>query len=182
MIMRTFKGKRSIVYKFSNFAIKVKRKDNKAVGRINNEGRCLKRLNKHKIGPKVYFFNDSFLIMSYIKGTLILDYFKEHSKKENLKVAKEIFRQCRILDNLHMNKEEMHHPLKHIIIGKRVVMIDFERCRYSKKPQNVTQFAQFLVSCRFKVDKLKLKKLLQDYKKNYSDLSYKKIVGLFINI
>jgi len=179
MIMRAFKGKRGIVYKFSNFAIKVKRKGSNAVGRISNEGRCLKKLNKYKIGPRVYFYNEKLLVMAFIKGDLILNYFKKHTKKENLDVVKEVFRQCRVLDKLNINKEEMHHPLKHIIIGKKIVMIDFERCRYSKKPQNVTQFAQFLVSCKFKVDKEKLRKLLKEYKKSYSEVVYKKIVGLF---
>ena len=41
----------------------------------------------------------------------------------------------------------MHHPVKHIIIGKnrKPVLIDFERCRKTEKPKNVTQFCQFLI-------------------------------------
>jgi len=40
----------------------------------------------------------------------------------------------------------MHHPWKHIIIGKKVVLIDFERMHVTKDPKNVSQFCQFVTS------------------------------------
>jgi len=53
------------------------------------------------------------------------------------------------MDGLGINKEEMSHPPKHIIISKKnkkPVLIDFERSHYTLKPSNVTQFCDFLVS------------------------------------
>ena len=53
-----------------------------------------------------------------------------------------------IMDKLKINKEEMSHPQKHIIINKKnnPILIDFERSRYTIKPSNVTQFTDFLMS------------------------------------
>ena len=72
------------------------------------------------------------------------------------------------------NKDEMHHPLKHIIITPSgPVLIDFERCKETKKPKNVTQFVEFL--CRIKEELSKkgilinaenLRKLSKEYKNN----------------
>jgi hypothetical protein len=54
-----------------------------------------------------------------------------------------------------INKEEMHHPQKHIIIMERMrcgkkeavpVMIDFERCSFRDKQKNVTQYLEYV--CR----------------------------------
>ena len=103
---------------------------------------------------------------------------------------KEILNQCRVLDKLHVNKFEMHHPTKHILINpgkpsrKTVVMIDFERCYETQKPQNVTQFIEFI--CRITgelatkgidVNIEKIRKLAQEYKKNGDKESFQKIVN-----
>ena len=55
------------------------------------------------------------------------------------------------MDKLNVDKEEMHHPVKHVIIGKnnKASLIDFERCHEVKKGKNVTQFCQFLINKRF---------------------------------
>ena len=82
--------------------------------------------------------------------------------------------QCKVLDDLGINKEEMHHPVKHILIGKKdIVMIDFERCSFSEKVKNVTQFIQFITSTNLSkilnekgifFDKEKLRDVAKNYK------------------
>jgi len=178
--MKVYKGKRGMVYGILNLAIKVERKDSGAINRIKNEAKWLKILNQYKIGPKIYFSGDNFIVFEHIKGERILDFFKHASKKAKLYVVKEVLRQCRALDKLKVDKLEMHHPVKHILIkkNKKVVMIDFERCKYSLYPKNVTQFVQFLSQLDFKVDKEKLKKILKEYKRGYSEESYEKILNL----
>lgn len=171
--MRVYTGKRGKVYCILNFAIKIGRRDSKAIGRIVNETKWLRILNKYGIGPRVYFCGESFLVMKRLKGEKILDYFKHASKSEKIIVIKDILEQCRTLDKLKVDKFEMHRPIKHILIGKKVVMIDFERCRYSNKPKNVTGFVQFTSRFDFKIDK----KLLIDYKKEYGDKNFKRILN-----
>jgi len=63
-------------------------------------------------------------------------------------VLKNVFEQCYKMDKLGLNKEEMHHPVKHIVVQKngKPVLLDFERCKSRKRQHNVTQFCQFVIS------------------------------------
>lgn len=67
---------------------------------------------------------------------------------------------CFAMDLMGINKEEMTHPHRHIIIHTRATVsaseplptgtvrewkctfVDFEKCVYTKKPKNVTQLCQ----------------------------------------
>ena len=89
------------------------------------------------------------------------------------------------MDKLKINKEEMSHPQKHILIGKKVVLIDFERAHFTIKPGNVTQFCDFLMSKKLStllktnkitIDKKNIIKLSKTYKKNINKTNLKKIL------
>ena len=74
---------------------------------------------------------------------MLKDFLKKNNNPE--KVLKEIENQCKILDKLKINKEEMHKPIKNIIVKKnKPILIDFERCHYTQRPKNLNQFKQFL--------------------------------------
>jgi len=149
------KGKRGVIYTASyngkKVAIKTKNKDSFAVGRIENEFKTLKKLNKCGIGPKVLLFHKgkkdgSYMLYKFVEGEFILDYIE---KNQNAKLVssllRKIFYQLYKMDKLGINKEEMHRPIKHIIISKnKPVMIDFEKAYATDNPHNVTQFMQFL--------------------------------------
>ncbi|MEK6861305.1 MAG: hypothetical protein AABY07_05015 [Nanoarchaeota archaeon] len=179
------KGKRGMVFlaKLNNVlvAIKTKRPDSKALNSINNESYWLNRLNKHGIGPKLIDYGENYLAMEYVKGIRFVDYFKETKNKKKLnKIIKDIFNQCYKLDKLNVNKYEMHNPVKHIIIRKdKAVLIDFERCKKSRKPKNVTQFCQFLLKLGFKIDRNELIGLLKSYKGSYSIKNFDNLCKLF---
>ena len=72
----------------------------------------------------------------------------------------------------------MHKPLKHIVIGKKIIMLDFERCYISKKPKNVTQFGQFLLKLNIIKKRKEFIESLKDYKQNLDEKSFKKILSL----
>ena len=159
------KGKRSIVYVFSKnnkkYFIKIKHPNSKAQNRLENEATFLKILNKYKIGPKLIGYRKDFIVMEYIWGVQLIKYNK---KNKDQIFVNNILEQCFILDKLKINKEEMHKPLKHIFISKnKITMIDFERCHYTDKPKNVTQFVQF-IQRMFHIENEKLKSLLRLYK------------------
>ena len=90
------------------------------------------------------------------------------------------------MDKLNVDKKEMSNPYKHIIARDgKAVMIDFERARYSLKPQNVTAFFHFLTSKKvynilekkgLLIDKQKLVDLLKEYKKSYSKEDFEKLI------
>jgi len=94
-----------------------------------------------------------------------------------------------VLDKLGVNKEEMHHPYKHVLITKKQkpVLLDFERCHLSEKPKNVTQFCQCVASeymkhtflkKGIKVSRQKMIKAAEHYKKDMSRKNLMGIVGL----
>ncbi len=166
------KGKRSRVYVGIYRGKKVVVKKSK---RAKIEAKWLKILNKYKIGPKFVSVGRDELIYEFVEGVRILDY------KGDIKIIiKKVLDKCRKLDKLKINKKEMANPYKHILIkNKQVKMIDFERCHYTDKPKNVTQFCQFIRNRLMKVNNSKFKKILQEYKKNQSEKNYKEILEFF---
>ena len=180
-------GKRGVIYtgKYQNkkIAIKTKRKESEAVGRIQNEINFLKLLNKKKIGPKLVLHDNNWLAYEFVPGQFIKDWLPKAKKKDIKRILKSIFNKCHKMDKLGINKEEMHRPLKHIIIGKSIKMIDFERARYTKDPKNVSQFAQFVMSHKvildkkgFKINKKKIIAAVKEYKQDFKTQRFKKVL------
>jgi putative serine/threonine protein kinase len=172
------KGHRGILYAGvcdgKKVVIKAKLPESEAIGRIENEGRWLKRLNKINIGPKLIKATKDYFFYEYIDGIFILDYFKQLKKEDNeiiLKILREVLKQCYELDKLKVDKEEMHHPLKHVLIDKKqkVTLLDFERCHIVDYGKNVTQFVVFI---------MKLKDLLKEYNIN---VNKEKLIALSKN-
>ena len=188
MLKQIAKGHRSIVYGCKHrgkMAVKkVEKKDINVLNRIQNEIYWLKKLNNYNIGPKLYSSDKNYFICEFVEGERIIDFLKK--SKNPLKIILKIIDQCRKLDKLNVDKKEMNYPYKHIIISmNKVTFIDFERARFSLKPKNVTGFFSFLLSKliysllqekNLNLDRDKIKELLQNYKKTYSDDYFKKLI------
>lgn len=172
------KGHRGIVEIKGNVLVKRALNDNYDA---EGEAKFLKLLNKHGIGPRYIGHTKNSLKMAYIKGDRIIDYIKKSSKEQILTILDRILEQLYSMDKIYLNKQEMTNPYKHIIIRNDLpVMIDFERCAYTKKPKNITQFIQFLIKLTsvFKekgivVDKDRLLGIAKNYKKK-NDIKYLK--------
>ncbi|MCX6711991.1 MAG: hypothetical protein NT139_03075 [Candidatus Woesearchaeota archaeon] len=173
-------GKRGKIYigyiKGKMVAIK---KEKRNLNRINNEIKFLKILNEYNIGPRLINYSKDYMIYEFVEGIRILDYLKNVSKREKNRIIKNVLLQCRTLDKLNIDKYEMNNPYKHILIGKQIKMIDFERCKFVEKPKNVTQFCQFIVSKKvgLKVNRNKFIKILKNYKNNQTDTNFEKILN-----
>jgi len=186
------KGHRGLLftgfYKNKKITIKTKNPKSAAIGRIENEAKWLKKLNHYKIGPKLLFAEKDFIVYRFLDGDFIINFVKKSSKNSIKKIIKNIFIQMFELDKLKIDKEEMHHPLKHIIVSSnKPYLIDFERAHYSQKPKNVTQFCQFLMSANLSeilknkgifINKDRLIQLAKIYKNNQNMANFKKIVGI----
>jgi len=185
------KGKRGIIftgnYTNKKVAIKVKNPESKAILRTNNEIEFLKILNKKNIGPKLLFSDKDYLIYEFVDGNFIIDYLKNNNKEKIKKMLLKIMNRMFIMDKLKINKEEMSHPTKHIIIDKKnnPVLIDFERAHYTIKPSNVTQFSDFLISKEVsKILKTNSKKMIyaaKKYKKQQNKENFNNILKLIKN-
>ncbi len=181
------KGHRGYIYKGKlknkQVTIKLKNPKSKASGRIKNEIQFLKILNKKKIGPKLIKSTNDYFIYEFVKGNFFPQFVREESKPKIKKVITNLIKQCHELDKLKINKEEMHHPHKHIIINSKPILLDFERANKSKKPHNVTQFCQYLCTMKPELKKkkvfvniTKLRELSRDYKKSYDKKVLDKII------
>ncbi len=190
-------GKRGIIhtaiFNKKKVAVKTKKKESEAVNRIENEAKWLRKLNKKHIGPKLVKEGELFLAYEFAEGEFFPDFLAKANKKDSIKAIHRLLQQCRDMDLMKVDKEEMHHPLKHIIVGREdaglnIVMLDFERAHNTEKPKNVTQFCVYLVgdyimsllkAKEIEVDRQKVLDAAQEYKHEMSTKSFRKILSLF---
>ncbi len=171
-----FRGKHSTVYVENGKAIKVF----KPRFRYNfwKEVRYLTILQSRKFVPKLFDFDPDRLTieMEFIDGIFIRDLIERGGGgvRDVLMKCLDI---CHRLDRMRIQKEEMNHPGKHILIRDgEVYFIDFERAFDTPNPSNVTQFVAFLkpVAERFGL-RIPSVDLLREYKRDYSVRVYKKL-------
>lgn len=190
------KGNRGVLYKGSykrkTVVVKAKRKESTAVATIENEINWLRRLNKGGIGPKLLLEGKSndWFAYKFVEGEFITYYISSCNEKEKIVAAiKDLLLQCRKLDKLKVNKEEMLRPQKHVLVGKsgKITMLDFERCRKTQKPKNLTQLCQFLASKYvtslllqkgIKAEREKLLAAAKSYKHSQTEEKFKIILEL----
>ena len=90
------------------------------------------------------------------------------------------------MDKIGADKEEMHHPVKHILVSRyKPFMLDFERTHFVKDPKNVTQFCQFLMNSKLNeilkikginVDRDSVMAMAKVYKRNINLRNLSKII------
>ncbi|MBR9676379.1 methyltransferase [Candidatus Woesearchaeota archaeon] len=188
------RGKRGLVftanYKDKKVGVKVVNKKSD-VDSLFIEANNLKRVNDVGIGPKLLLSSNGFVVYEFAEGETIVDWVDSASKSSIRKVLVECFRQLRLLDELSLDKKEMSHPQKHIIVGgdDKVTFLDFERSKKTNNLSNVTGFCQFITSTNFgevlrkkgfSIDKEEIIRLTKEYKKNYNKKMYEEIVNLLL--
>ncbi|MBN2111904.1 methyltransferase [Candidatus Woesearchaeota archaeon] len=171
-------------YKGKKVTAKSKLPKSMAEGRIANEAKWIKLLNKKGIGPRIIFSEWDFFVYYFVEGEFLQKFAEKSQKTKIANAVKDVLRQCREMDAMGIDKEEMHRPFKHIIMNKKPVLIDFERMHKSKKPKNVTQFIQYLISGRIThtlkkkgimIDRKKAIRLARQYKKK--EISFEKLAA-----
>lgn len=182
------KGKRGIVSTalYGGRKVLVKeRNPSSAVDTVAHEAAMLQLVNEHGIGPLFIALDDHQLIREFIDGEEILDWIA-HARKPQIKEALlEVLAQCRALDLMGINKLEMTHPHKHILISAgRPVFIDFERARRTEKPKNLTQVCQWLTNKQLSqlleekgivVSREAMLAHAKQYKQSYDVLAYERV-------
>ncbi|MSR86225.1 hypothetical protein EXS74_02425 [Candidatus Woesearchaeota archaeon] len=174
------RGKRSLIYKDGEIIIKEERKDIQAINRIENEAQWLQILNKKGLGPKYLKLQENKIYMEYIEGPNLEEYLQTHNQKEQLKIFKQLLEQAYTLDTMKVNKLEMHRVTKNGIVRKgKLILLDFERCKRTPAPKNVTQTCQFIT--KYFPSKSLLEKA-KKYKQTYAEKDYKDIQKCLTNI
>lgn len=166
-------------------ALKIKNPVSLAMGRVENEAAMLRLVNKKGIGPAVRFSTENVLCYDFVKGVLIKDWLAGAKRPAVLRVLRAVLGQCRTLDEMGIQKEEMHHPHKHIVIGKKIVLLDFERAHKTLRPHNVTQYCQYISSLSLvlqekgiTISRDAVREAATAYAANDSDAAFKRIRGL----
>ena len=126
-------------------AVKIRRNDSPRKN-LEKEAGLLKIINKHKIGPKLIASSKNFLVMEYLDGEKIGDWvdgLKKNGKSSQLKlIIKKVLEDCYSLDRIGLDHGELSNLSKHVIIGKKTTIIDFESSSMDRKVSNVTSATQ----------------------------------------
>lgn len=210
------KGKRGFTYTAEVHGEKVLIKEHNPdseIDTISNEAAMNKKLNGIDVGPKFIAFENNQLIREFVEGERIEDFFEQCTSDEAKYVLKNVLEQCQRMDELGVNKFEMTHPYKHILVRRQktvdgktapeteqhstqdsdsssplaVTMIDFERCKNTEKPKNVTQFCQYIGRIQPLLEKTgllvseeEIRELGKAYKQQGYDMKvFEKLVNIF---
>lgn len=157
---------------------------------IKREAEILRVVNKDEIGPRLFAVGKNFFVAEFIEGTSFREILKKHDKikREFISYLRDILFQARRLDIIGVSKDEMHKPYSNVIVRKsdgKVILIDFESAGLKERPKNTTQFFSFFVSfmkhkgVMFPKDEEKAIEIMKEYKRTFSDESFRKIVSLF---
>jgi release factor glutamine methyltransferase len=114
--------------------------------RARKEAQILRAVNKQGIGPTVLRVDDGHLVMRRVTGTPFDETFARSSLALKKKLARALLAQLFKLDTLGIKKHELTRPGANVLVttSGRVVLLDFERATYSKRPNNVPQFCAYL--------------------------------------
>jgi predicted Ser/Thr protein kinase len=147
-------GKRGLIYVSffdeKKFVIKSKNPKSTSSNVILREYDNNLFLNNLGVGPKVFFYDEEldFVVREFVDGVNFFEWVKTLESKIKLKkFFLNLLDQCRKMDVANLNKLEMNHPHKDLLVVDDLpVIIDFERCKRTLRPKNVTQLCQFFVS------------------------------------
>jgi len=166
-------------------ALKIRRLDSQREG-MKNEAKLLKQANKVGVGPTLFDSSKNFLIMEFLDGEKIGDWINSLSGKGSANKIKTVIRKiledCFSLDQIGFDHGELSSIVKHVIVGKKISMIDFESSSTKRRVANVTSAAQGIyigsgISKKVKrIYKIPPKKeiidVLRDYKRDQTRNSF----------
>jgi len=128
-------------------AVKIRRTDSPRDG-MKGEAEFLKIANDVKVGPKLISSSKNFMVMEYLDGKRIIDWIKELKGKGSAakikKTARKILEDCYKLDQIGLDHGELSSITKHVIVGKKITLLDFESSSTDRRVSNVTSATQGL--------------------------------------
>jgi len=192
------KGCEGLVLKVENIkneimALKIKRTDSCRFS-MKNEFDFYKLANKYKIGPKVYSYIVDMLLMEFLDGISIENWFlKTKLDSYSIKtIIINILNQCFILDKINLDHGQLNKLYNHIIISPddlNCTIIDFESASTFRKVSNLTSafqglFFKGVISKQinkyidYENKKNEFLKLLKGYKRNISKEKFDSLMSL----
>ena len=125
-------------------ALKIRRTDADRAT-MDREGEFLRLANSVDVGPRFIKSSKNFLLMDLADGINIFKFMEvENDKAKVLNVASEVLEQCYRLDRTGLDHGELSYMAKHVIVGDKVTIIDFESASVNRRVSNVTAATQYL--------------------------------------
>jgi len=172
-------------------AVKIRRNDSPRKN-LKREAELLKITNQSNVGPKLVGFSKNFLVMEYLEGEKIGDWvasLKKRGSSSQLKtIIKKILEDCYKLDRIGLDHGELSHIVKHVIVGNKTTIIDFESSSMDRRVSNVTSATQALcigsgiskiIGCICKIPKKeKMISVLRRYKQEQTKDSFENLLDI----
>ena len=173
-------------------ALKIRRMDADRTG-MQHEAEMLRKANAVNVGPRLLDTTENFILMEFIKGTLLPHWIEtlegNETKYRIRKVLRAILEQCWRLDKTGLDHGQLSRAPKHVIIDENdnSRLIDFETASPNRRVSNVTSICQFLF-IRSQVAKTIIKRLdeisqkelikaLKTYKQEHTRENFEKILS-----
>jgi len=172
-------------------AIKIRRNDSPRKN-LKKEAQLLQITNRCGVGPKLIGFSKNFLVMEYLEGEKIgkwVSDLKTNLRSSQIKtVIKKVLEDCYKLDVIGLDHGELSRMPKHVIVGKKITIIDFESSSMERRVSNVTSATQaFFIGSRisktvkrvYKIpEKKKIINVLRRYKQDQSRESFESLLNV----
>ncbi len=145
--------------------------------RARKEAQILRTVNKLSIGPKLLRVEEEKLFMQRIVGAPFDETMVKASLLMKKKLARALLAQLFKLDGAGIKKHELTRPGANVLVTKsgRVALLDFERCTYSQRPNNVPQFCAYLEKA-LRVDVALVRAACAAYTRAPSNSTYRVVV------
>jgi putative serine/threonine protein kinase len=129
----------------SKVALKIRRIDSSR-SEMGAEAKLLRLANEVDVGPKLLDSSKNFIIMEYLEGKKIFDWIRDLKGRGSAAKLRDMIRKvledCYTLDKIRLDHGELSHLHKHVIIGSKVSIIDFESASVNRRTSNVTSATQ----------------------------------------
>ena len=172
-------------------AVKIRRNDSPRKN-LKKEAKLLQITNRYGVGPKLIDFSKNFLVMEYLEGEKIgkwISDLKTKLRSSQIKtVIKKVLEDCYKLDMIGLDHGELSRMPKHVIVGKKITIIDFESSSKERRVSNVTSATQAFfigsgisktVKHVYKIpEKKKIINVLRGYKQNQSRESFESLLNI----
>ncbi len=126
-------------------AVKIRRIDSQRKN-LKKEAEFLTITNQINVGPKLLGFSKNFLVIEYLDGEKIGKWVNKLKEKPNIaqlkKIIKKTLTDCYKLDKIGLDHGELSNITKHVIVGKKITILDFESSSVDRRVSNVTSATQ----------------------------------------
>jgi putative serine/threonine protein kinase len=126
-------------------ALKIRRIDSSR-SEMQSEAKLLRLANEVDVGPKLLDSSKNFIIMEYLEGKKIIDWIRDLKGKGSAAklraTIRKVLEDCYGLDKIRLDHGELSHIHKHVVVGKKTCIVDFESASVNRRTSNVTSATQ----------------------------------------